>query len=36
MLWQSGATPFKVDGTNITINFTSPEVHARRQLPGTR
>jgi multiple sugar transport system substrate-binding protein len=26
LLWQSGATPFKVDGSNITINFTSPEV----------
>jgi len=26
LLWQSGAVPFKVDGTNITINFTSPEV----------
>jgi multiple sugar transport system substrate-binding protein len=26
MLWQSGAQPFKVDGQNITINFTSPEV----------
>jgi multiple sugar transport system substrate-binding protein len=26
LLWQSGAAPFKVDGTNITINFTSPEV----------
>ncbi len=26
LLWQSGATPFKLDGTNITINFTSPEV----------
>ena len=25
MLWQSGATPFIVNGTNITINFTSPE-----------
>jgi multiple sugar transport system substrate-binding protein len=23
---QSGAVPFKIDGTNITINFTSPEV----------
>lgn len=26
MLWQSGAQPFKIDGENITINFTSPEV----------
>jgi multiple sugar transport system substrate-binding protein len=26
MLWQSGANPFVVDGQNITINFTSPEV----------
>lgn len=26
MLWQSGARPFVVDGENITINFTSPEV----------
>jgi multiple sugar transport system substrate-binding protein len=26
MLWQSGARPFVVDGQNITIDFTSPEV----------
>lgn len=26
LLWQSGAKPFTVDGTNLTINFTSPEV----------
>jgi multiple sugar transport system substrate-binding protein len=26
MLWQSGAQPFVVNGNNITINFTSPEV----------
>jgi multiple sugar transport system substrate-binding protein len=26
LLWQSGARPFVVDGSNITINFTSPEV----------
>ena len=26
MLWQSGAQPFVVNGKNITINFTSPEV----------
>jgi multiple sugar transport system substrate-binding protein len=26
MLWQAGAQPFVVDGQNITINFTSPEV----------
>jgi multiple sugar transport system substrate-binding protein len=26
ILWQSGARPFIVDGENITINFTSPEV----------
>jgi multiple sugar transport system substrate-binding protein len=26
LLWQSGAKPFAVDGANITINFTSPEV----------
>ena len=26
MLWQSGAKPFTVDGTNIKIDFTSPEV----------
>ena len=26
MLWQSGAQPFIVNGKNITINFTSPEV----------
>src|ERR1700690_3813559 len=26
MLWQSGAQPFVVNGQNITINFTSPEV----------
>jgi multiple sugar transport system substrate-binding protein len=26
LLWQAGAVPFKVDGTNITINFTSPQV----------
>jgi multiple sugar transport system substrate-binding protein len=26
LLWQSGALPFAIDGTNITIDFTSPEV----------
>jgi multiple sugar transport system substrate-binding protein len=26
MLWQSGAQPFVVNGKDITINFTSPEV----------
>ncbi len=26
MLWQSGAKPFAVNGTNIKIDFTSPEV----------
>jgi multiple sugar transport system substrate-binding protein len=26
LLWQSGAQPFRVDGTTITIDFTSPEV----------
>jgi multiple sugar transport system substrate-binding protein len=26
LLWQSGAHPFVVNGQNITINFTSPEV----------
>lgn len=26
MLWQSGAHPFIVNGQNITVNFTSPEV----------
>ncbi len=26
LLWQSGAKPFVVDGQNVTINFTSPEV----------
>jgi multiple sugar transport system substrate-binding protein len=26
VLWQSGAQPFVVDGENITIDFTSPEV----------
>jgi multiple sugar transport system substrate-binding protein len=26
LLWQSGAHPFVVDGANITIDFTSPEV----------
>jgi len=26
MLWQSGARPFVVDGANIAIDFTSPEV----------
>ncbi len=25
MLWQSGAKPFLVNGTNLTVNFTSPE-----------
>ena len=25
ILWQAGARPFKVDGKNITVNFTSPE-----------
>lgn len=26
LLWQSGAKPFTVDGSNITIDFASPEV----------
>jgi multiple sugar transport system substrate-binding protein len=26
LLWQSGAHPFVLDGENITVNFTSPEV----------
>jgi multiple sugar transport system substrate-binding protein len=26
LLWQSGARPFEVDGENIAIDFTSPEV----------
>ena len=26
LLWQSGAKPFTVDGTNVKINLTSPEV----------
>ena len=34
MLWQSGATPFTVDGTNITIDFTSPEVTRVAQAVG--
>ena len=25
ILWQAGARPFAVDGSNITVNFTSPE-----------
>ena len=32
LLWQSGAKPFTVDGTNITIDFTSPEVTRVAQL----
>ena len=34
LLWQSGAKPFKVDGQNITINFTSPEVTRVAKLWG--
>jgi multiple sugar transport system substrate-binding protein len=34
MLWQSGAQPFVVDGQNITINFTSPEVTRVAKLWG--
>ncbi len=32
LLWQSGAKPFKLDGSNITIDFTSPEVTRVAQL----
>jgi multiple sugar transport system substrate-binding protein len=32
LLWQSGAKPFTVDGTNITIDFASPEVTRVAQL----
>ena len=32
LLWQSGAKPFAVDGTNIKIDFTSPEVTRVAQL----
>lgn len=32
LLWQSGAKPFAVDGENITIDFTSPEVTRVAQL----
>ncbi len=32
MLWQSGAQPFKVNGQNLNINFTSPEVTRVAQL----
>lgn len=34
LLWQSGAKPFIIDGENITINFTSPEVTRVAQLWG--
>lgn len=34
LLWQSGAQPFKIDGQNITINFTSPEVMRVAKLWG--
>jgi multiple sugar transport system substrate-binding protein len=32
LLWQSGAKPFVIDGTNITIDFTSPEAVRVAQL----
>lgn len=34
LLWQSGAKVFQLDGTNITIDFTSPEVTRVAQLWG--
>lgn len=34
MLWQSGARPFTLDGTNITIDFTSPEAMRVAKLWG--
>lgn len=34
LLWQSGAKPFVVDGQNITIDFTSPEVTRVAKLWG--
>jgi multiple sugar transport system substrate-binding protein len=34
LLWQSGARPFVVDGENITINLTSPEVMRVAKLWG--
>lgn len=34
MLWQSGAHPFKIDGTNLTIDFKSPEVTRVAKLWG--
>jgi multiple sugar transport system substrate-binding protein len=34
LLWQSGAQPFVVNGKNITINFTSPEVNRVIKLWG--
>jgi multiple sugar transport system substrate-binding protein len=34
LLWQSGAKPFVVDGQNITINLTSPEVTRVAKLWG--
>jgi multiple sugar transport system substrate-binding protein len=34
LLWQSGARPFALDGQNITINFTSPEVMRVAELWG--
>lgn len=34
LLWQSGARPFVVDGQNITINLTSPEVMRVAKLWG--
>jgi len=34
LLWQSGARPFKIDGQNITIDFTSPEVTRVAKLWG--
>jgi multiple sugar transport system substrate-binding protein len=34
LLWQSGARPFKIDGQNINIDFTSPEVTRVAKLWG--
>ncbi len=34
LLWQSGAKPFVVDGQNVTIDFTSPEVTRVAKLWG--
>jgi multiple sugar transport system substrate-binding protein len=34
LLWQSGARPFQVNGQNITISFTSPEVTRVAKLWG--